>query len=155
MNINDEAFRREVDARMAMSTGQRAQSECRAAWAEYRAERAVLARRWRAVWPEYIRGVLLGAGAAGIVWLISRPAGETMAWFYLAWFGTTALFALWVYARGAGWLHHHTGYVSINGTVWGCQVCGRPPKDCERRSAEAMAAERWPVTRSPYWEGTP
>jgi hypothetical protein len=137
----NEDVRREVDARMAMSAGQRAQSECRAAEAGHRAERAELARRWRAVWPEYIRGVLLGAGAAGIVWLVSRHAGETMAWFYLAWFGTAGLFALWVRARMRGWFHRHTGYVSVNGTVWGCQVCGRPPKDCEAQVAKALADE--------------
>jgi hypothetical protein len=40
--------------------------------------------------------------------------------------------------------HRHTGYVSMNGAVWNCPVCGKPPKNLEQQLAEVKAeiAER-------------
>jgi hypothetical protein len=35
--------------------------------------------------------------------------------------------------------HHHDGYVSMNGSVWNCSVCDRPPKDLDRQLADARA----------------
>jgi hypothetical protein len=117
-----------------MTTG-----NCEQVQAGYVSERAELARRYRAVGLDYGRKVALAAGSAAIVGLLSRHAGETMAWFYLAWFGSVGLFALVSYAREVrGWFHAHDGYVSVGGYAWGCTVCGRPPKEC---ASEAPARD--------------
>jgi hypothetical protein len=128
------------------------ESECGRVAAELVTERAELARRWRGSWPKYVQGVLLASVSGGIMWLIDGHAAEVMAWTYAGWFGGVALFALWVWATTVhGWLHRHTGYVSMNGTVWGCGVCGKPPKDCAAQVAEAKAAEAERLHRGIYW----
>lgn len=35
--------------------------------------------------------------------------------------------------------HRHTGYVSVNGKVWNCPTCGKPPADLEQELAEVRA----------------
>jgi hypothetical protein len=108
--------------------GMRAQ--CSRAWADYRSERAELAGKWRRTGWHYIRAVLLANVITGIVWAWSPQAAQTMAWFYLGWFGPLGLWLLWSGATGMGWFHRHTGYVSEGGWVRGCGVCGRPPAEC-------------------------
>lgn len=35
--------------------------------------------------------------------------------------------------------HRHTGYVSMNGSVWNCTTCGKPPADLEAELAKVRA----------------
>ena|SRR5215472_608233 len=74
------------------------------------------------------------------------------------------LLAGYLKLRNLPGFHRHDGYVSVNGSVWNCSRCGRPPASLEEQLAEVraeMAEHRWMgpymgPDRAEYdWHGQP
>jgi hypothetical protein len=70
---------------------------------------------------------------------------RSLGWTYAGYFGGVLAIAVFCKVRPR-LPHRHDGYVSINGYVWNCAVCDKPPAGLDAQLAEVrdyIAAHPW------------